>query len=112
MALKCPMQEFGEQLAKLPEKGKEIVRSLSQHLSAHDWDLSERAMHALHNMASAPGAQHAFEVRPLAEALRALSPAVMCPAGRHPESISHPGCKPRHSRRIMSSLHFKRGWTP
>ena len=50
-------------MVRLPEKGKEIVRSLSQHLSPRDWDLSERAMHALQNIASAPGAQHAFEVR-------------------------------------------------
>ena len=50
-------------MGKLPEKGKEIVRSLSQHLSPRDWDLSERAMHALQNIASAPGARHAFEVR-------------------------------------------------
>ncbi len=49
-------------MGKLPEKGREIVRSLTQHLSPRDWDLSERAMHALHNIASAPGAQHAFEV--------------------------------------------------
>lgn len=54
-------QEFGEQIGKLPEKGMEIIRSLSQHLSPRDWDLSERAMHALQNIASAPGAAHAFE---------------------------------------------------
>ena len=57
------LQEFLHQMAKLPEKGREVVKSLSQHISALDWDLSERAMHALHNIASAPGARHAFEVR-------------------------------------------------
>ena len=56
-------QEFLHQMAKLPEKGREVVKSLSQHISARDWDLSERAMHALHNIASAPGAWHAFVVR-------------------------------------------------
>ena len=49
-------------MGKLPEKGREVVRSLTQHLSPRDWDLSERAMHALHNIASAPGARHVFEV--------------------------------------------------
>ena len=57
------LQEFLHQMAKLPEKGREVVRSLSQHISARDWDLSERAMHALHNIASAHGARHAFVVR-------------------------------------------------
>lgn len=57
------LQEFLRQMAKLPEKGREVVKSLSQHISARDWDLSERAMHALHNIASAPGARHAFVVR-------------------------------------------------
>ena len=62
----CGMaQEFVQQMSKVPEKGKEIVRSLSQHLSPQDWDLSERAMHALQNIASVPGARHAFEVRPI-----------------------------------------------
>ena len=49
-------------MGKLPEKGREVVRSLSQHLSPRDWDLSERAMHTLQNIASAPGAAHSFEV--------------------------------------------------
>ncbi len=57
------LQEFVHQMAKLPEKGKEVVRALSQHISAHDWDLSERAMHALRNIASATGAWHTFAVR-------------------------------------------------
>ena len=57
------LQEFVHQVAKLPEKGREVVTSLSQHISARDWDLSERAMHALHNIASAPDARHAFVVR-------------------------------------------------
>ena len=49
-------------LAKLPEKGKEVVRSLAQHFNPRHWDLSEKAMHALQGIASVPGSRHTFEV--------------------------------------------------
>ena len=56
------LQEFMRHLAKLPEKGKEVVRSLAQHINPRDWDLSEKAMHALQGIASVPGARTTFEV--------------------------------------------------
>lgn len=69
-------------MGKLPEKGKELVRSLSQHISPRNWDLSERAMHALRSIASIPGAKHAFEVGFLLLCPCLLSPT--CPdAARH-----------------------------
>ena len=56
------MQEFMRHLAQLPEKGKEVVHSLAQHINPRDWDLSEKAMHALQSIAAMPGARHSFEV--------------------------------------------------
>lgn len=56
------MQEMPNEILKLPERGRQLVREVERQLSAGDWDLTEKALLALKALAQMPGGSELIQV--------------------------------------------------
>ena len=57
------MQETPNEILKLPERGRLLVRQIESQLSTGDWDLTEKALLALKALAQMPGGSELMQVR-------------------------------------------------
>jgi hypothetical protein len=62
------LQDFARQWHLLPGRGRELAGGLERHLSGRDWDMAERALHAVQSIAATAEGPHLLQVllRPLA----------------------------------------------